>query len=120
MLNIFINISNSEFPLNKGCFLSNSPKTQPKLHISIDSSYLLAPKNISGALYHFVTKCFVSTLFSFGKSLANPKSDNAHYPLEFINILDGFISLCIILFLCKYAIAYRRSYAMICISYLSN
>ena len=59
--NILLNISSSEFPLNIGFFLSNSPNTHPKLHISTDSSYVLEPKNISGALYHFVTKCLVST-----------------------------------------------------------
>ena len=55
----FLNIwSISYSPWNNGLFKHNSANIQPIDHISIGVEYSIHPNNISGALYHNVTKEF--------------------------------------------------------------
>lgn len=62
------------------------------LQISMAHEYLLAPRRISGALYHKVTTSCVYTLTGIPNALPSPKSATLINPDLSINKFCGFRS----------------------------
>lgn len=82
----------------------NSPIIQPTLHISTALVYFVEPNKISGALYHLVAtysviKGLLPSSSLQATDLAKPKSATFTKHSEFSNILLGFKSFKILIYI---------------------